>query len=277
MGRVAVVTDSTADFPSACPADLNLAVVPLTIHWGKEILRDGIDITARELYTRLQYDPNFPRTAAPPIGIFEELYERLLRAHDAVISIHISGRLSGTAGVASTAAHNVAPERIRVLNSMTTSVGLGWLVERAAELAAGGAVLDAIEREVQGLIPRLRLFMTLETLDYLYRGGRIRRAQAFVGGLLNVKPILQLRDGEVLPLERVRTRAASIRRLAEIAGDIRGARAAAIVHGDAPEDALALRELLVGDSTTVPLVETGAILATHTGPGLLGVGWIVDG
>jgi DegV family protein with EDD domain len=273
--QVAVVTDSTADFATAAPADLGLTVVPLTVNWGKDVLRDGVDIAARELYARLRHDPNIPHTAAPPLGIFEDLYHDLLQRHDFILSIHISSLLSATSSVAMTAARNVDAERVQVLDSTTTSVGLGWLVELAAELAAGGASAEAIRAEIEGLIPRLRLYLTLDTLEYLRRGGRIGRAQAFVGGLLNVKPILQLAEGAVIPVERVRARPPSLRRLAEIAGDVSAARSVAIVHGDCPDDAAVLRGQLIGADHRVPIVETGAILATHTGPGLLGVGWIV--
>jgi DegV family protein with EDD domain len=273
--QVAVVTDSTADFAAISPVDLNLTVVPLTVNWGKDVLRDGVDIAARELYARLRHDSATPHTAAPPLGIFEDLYQRLLGSHDAVVSIHLSSRLSGTYSVALTAARNVEAGRIRVLDSTTTSVGLGWLAGRAAELAATGATTETIQQEVIGLIPRLRLFLTLDTLEFLRRGGRIGRAQAFLGGLLKVKPILQFRDGEVLPIERVRARASAVRRLAELAGDVRAAQSVAIVHGDCPDEAAALRNVLTGGNDEIPLIETGAILATHTGPGLLGVGWIV--
>ncbi len=275
MGLVAVVTDSTADFVTACPVDLGLKVVPLTVNWGKDILRDGVDIGARELYGRLRGDPTIPRTAAPPLGIFEDLYEDLLEEHDAVVSIHLSARLSATYGVAGTAARNVAPHRIHVVDSQSTSVGLGWLAERAALLASRDAPPEAILAEIAALMPRIRLYLTLETLEYLRRGGRIGRAQAFVGGLLNVKPILSLREGEVLPVERVRTRASSIRRLVELVGDLTDAESVAIVHGDCPDDAARLRDMLQWKGAGIPVIETGAILATHTGPGLLGVGWII--
>ncbi len=273
--HVAIVTDSTADFADASPVALNLNVVPLTVNWGKDILRDGVDIGARELYGRLRGDPTVPHTSAPPLGIFEDLYEDLLDTYDAVVSIHLSSRLSGTYDVAGTAARTVDPRRIHVVDSMSTSVGLGWLAARAAGLAAKDATPEAILGEVESLMPRIQLYLTLETLEYLRRGGRIGRAQAFLGGLLNVKPILSLRAGEVLPVERVRARASSIRRLAELAGDVSTAASVAIVHGDCPEEAATLRESLSGGSSAIPLVETGAILATHTGPGLLGVGWIV--
>jgi DegV family protein with EDD domain len=273
--QVAVVTDSTADFAAISPADLHLTVVPLTVNWGKDVLRDGVDIAARELYGRLRHDPTVPHTAAPPLGIFEDLYERLLREHDTVVSVHLSSRLSATCSVAATAARNVDADRINVIDSTTTSVGLGWLAQRGAELAGNGATAEVIQQEIADLVPRLRLFLTLDTLEYLRRGGRIGRTQAFLGGLLNVKPILQLRDGEVLPIERVRARASSLRRLSELAGDVRTASAVAIVHGDCPGEAAALRASLAGGNDRIPVVETGAILATHTGPGLLGVGWIV--
>jgi DegV family protein with EDD domain len=275
LPQVAVVTDSTADFATASTVDLNLKVVPLTVNWGKDILRDGVDIGARELYGRLRGDTTVPHTAAPPIGIFEDLYEDLLDMYDEVVSIHLSSRLSGTYDVAGTAARTVDPRRIHVVDSMSTSVGLGWLAERAATLAAEGATPATILAATQAMMPHIRLYLTLDTLEYLRRGGRIGRAQAFLGGLLNVKPILSLRDGEVLPVERVRTRASSTRRLAELAGDVSSAAAVAIVHGDCPDEAATLRTVLEGGNGAIPIVETGAILATHTGPGLLGVGWIV--
>lgn len=277
MPGVAIVTDSTADFAGPAAAELGVTIVPLTVNWGKDVLRDKIDVDTTAFYARLRTDRDLPHTAAPPVGIFEEVFRNLLGSHDEVISIHIAARLSATYEAASSAARGVDAERIHVVDSTTLSVGLGWLVQRAAKMAAEDQAADAILPVVRALTPRLRLYVTLETLEYLQRGGRIGRAQAFLGGLLNVKPVLEVRDGEVRPIERVRTRNASIRRVAEIAHEAGPKELVAVVHGDCETEAHALATDLARreGSRLVPLAELGAVLATHAGPGVIGVGCIL--
>jgi DegV family protein with EDD domain len=273
VSEVAVVTDSTADFPEIHPAQLNVTVVPLTVNWGRDILRDGIDITTEEFYLRLQTDRAVPHTAAPPIGIFEEVYRNLLQEHDAVLSIHLASKLSGTYQVAAAAARSVDPERIRVIDSTSVSVGEGWLVQCAAELAEQGANIEQASRLVEEMIPRLRLILTLESLEYLHRGGRIGRAQAFLGGLLNVKPVLEVRDGEVRPLERVRTRAGAVRRVLEITRAFGKKQRSCVVHGACEDEATALSQQVAAAEgrDQVPIIEIGAVIGTHAGPGVLGI------
>ncbi|MPZ15611.1 MAG: DegV family EDD domain-containing protein [Chloroflexi bacterium] len=277
MPNVAVVTDSTADFSHAAPAELGVVVLPLTVNWGRDVLRDGVDITPSEFCTRLRVDPDVPHTAAPPLGIFEEVYRNLLATHDAVISIHISSRLSATHGVASTAAKSVDPRRVYVVDSLTVSIDLAWLVQRAAEMARAGASAEDILPALSAMIPRMRICVTLDTLEYLHRGGRIGKAQAFLGGLLNVKPIVHVLDGEVHPLERVRTRAASLRRIAELAQAVGPKELVAVAHVDCEEEARTLAENVARREglSTVPVAELGAVLATHCGPGLLGFGCLL--
>jgi DegV family protein with EDD domain len=277
LAGIAVVTDSTADFAGAHPADLDVTVVPLTVNWGHDVLRDGIDVDTSEFYLRLRTDHNLPKTAAPPLGIFEEVYHDLLATHDAVISIHIASQLSGTYGVAANAARGTDAARLHVVDSTSTSVGLGWLAIRAAQLARAGESADSVLREVRDMIPRLRLFVTLESLEYLQRGGRIGRAQAFLGSLLNVKPVLQVLDGQVHPIERVRTRAASVRRVAQIAAGAGPKELVAVVHGDCEPEAMSLRnDVAVREGAdSVPVVELGSVLATHAGPGVIGVGCLL--
>ncbi|HZT08558.1 MAG TPA: DegV family protein [Chloroflexota bacterium] len=274
---VAIVADSTADFPNADPSELDVTLIPLTVHWGRDVLRDRVDVTTGEFYARLRTDPNLPKTSAPPIGIFEEVYRERLARCDAVISLHIASAFSSTHSVALAAARAVDPRRIHVIDSASTSVGLGWLVERAAELAATGLDADGIVRAVQESIPRVRLFLTLETLEYLQRGGRIGRAQAFVGALLNVKPVLQILDGTVVPVERVRTRAASLRRIADLAERAGAKERMAIVHGDSAAEAEALRDLVAASHPELPIgiAEIGAVVATYTGPGIIGIGCLL--
>lgn len=277
MPRIAVVTDSTADFAGISPADLQITIVPLTVNWGRDVLRDRIDLSTAEFYTRLRMDPVLPKTAAPPIGIFEEVYRNLLATHEAVISVHIASRFSATFSVAGAAARAVDAERIHLVDSTSTSVGLGWLAQRAAELAGAGEGADAVLRHLEAVIPRLRLYLTLETLEYLQRGGRIGRAQAFLGGLLNVKPVLQVRDGEVLPVERVRTRTASLRRLADLAQEAGPKELITVVHGDCESDAQALCDEITRreNGASAPICEIGAVIATYAGPGIVGVGCLL--
>jgi DegV family protein with EDD domain len=276
---VAVVTDSTADFAATEPADFGITVVPLTVNWGKDVLRDRIDVTTSEFYERLRTDRDIPRTAAPPLGIFEEVYRNLLESHDAVVSVHISAKLSATHGVASTAARNVDSGRVHIVDSATTTVTLGWLAHAAAELDRQGAAAEAIVSQLGNMIPRLRIYLTLDTLEYLQRGGRIGRAQAFVGGLLNVKPVLECHDGEIHPVERVRTRAAAIRRVVELARQLGPKERIAIAHSDCEEEAKTFASEVARSEglPSVPIAELGSVVGTHTGPGVLGIGCLLAG
>lgn len=277
MPSVAVVTDSTADFAGVEPADLAITVLPLTVNWGRDVMRDRIDITTSEFYDRLRTDRDMPRTAAPPLGIFEEVFRNLLARHDSVVSIHIASKLSATHDIATTAARNVDGERIHVIDSATTTVTLGWLAQSAAELARDDAPAQGIIDKVNDMIPRLRIYLTLGTLEYLHRGGRIGRAQAFLGGLLNVKPVLECHDGEIHPVERVRTRAAALRRVAEMARQLGPKERIAIAHSDCAEEARAFAADLARQEglTQVPIAELGSVVGTHTGPGVLGIGCLL--
>lgn len=277
MAVTAIVTDSTADFAGIDPEELGITVMPLTVNWGHDVLRDKIDVTTAEFYARLRIDRDLPKTAAPPIGIFEDLYHQLLLDHETVISIHIAAQLSATHSVAGAAARSIAPDRIRVVDSTNLSVGLGWLAARAAQLAQAGEAADAIVAALGAMAPRLRLYLTLETLEYLQRGGRIGRAQAFLGGLLNVKPVLQVRDSQVHPVERVRTRQASIRRVAQLVHALGPKELLAVVHGDSQTEGERLREEVseLEGRSDIPMAEIGSVLGTHAGPGVIGVGCVL--
>jgi DegV family protein with EDD domain len=253
-----------------------MTIVPLTVNWGRDILRDRIDITTGEFYTRLRIDRELPHTAAPPLGIFEEVYRNLLASHAAVVSVHVAAELSGTYGVAATAARNVDAERIHVVDSTSVSIGLGWLGVRAAELARDGVPVHEIVSALEEMRERLEIYVALETLEYLQRGGRIGRAQAFLGGLLSVKPILHVQHGTIHPYERVRTRATSLRRLADVAAEAGPKELIAVAHGDADVDASTLRREIVEreQRPDVPVTEISAVVGVHTGPGLIGVGFL---
>jgi DegV family protein with EDD domain len=277
MPRVAVVTDSTADLPSGMAEDLAIRVVPLNVHWEGATYRDKIDLSADEFYRRLAEARELPKTSAPAVGLFEETYQELLAEHKGIVSVHISARLSGTCSAALAAAQSVAPERIVVIDSRQLSLCLGWLAVEAARLARQDAPLAAVAEHVRRLLPRVNLYAALDTLEFLQRGGRIGRAQALIGSLLSVKPIVQIQDGEVAPVDRVRTRAAALRRLVELTTSLPPVQALGVLHGAAPEQAATLRDELAARFPGQQIVtsEIGAVIGTHAGPGVYGVAYLL--
>ncbi len=278
MGTIRVVTDSTADMDGEMAARLGIAVVPLNVHWNSETYLDKVEISIDEFYRKLREEKGTPKTSQPPTGRFEETYRRLLKEADGIVSIHISSKLSGTFNSAQVAARNVAPDRIVVIDSLTTTFPLGSLAVRVASLAEQGALLRECADLAHDLVPRVRIFAAVDTLEYLRRGGRIGRAQAFAGNLLSIKLIFEIRGGEVLPVDRVRTRAAAVRRTAAVASDLGPLEELAILYGDDPQPAEVLRGLVQQSYPRVPLNtgRIGPVLGTHTGPGVIGVGAILS-
>ncbi len=281
MGAVRVVTDSTANLPKELAASLQIHVVPLRVLFGNEAFADGIDLTDEEFYQRLREAKVLPRTSQPSAGEFAEVYRRLAREGASIISIHISGKLSGTVASAEAARLMLPEAEITVLDTLSVSMGLGLLALRAAQAAQEGRPHGEIVEVVSQLSPRVRVMFVVDTLEYLQRGGRIGGAAALVGSLLSLKPILAVRDGRVEPLERVRTKAKAVERmLALMAEEVpAGARLhAAVLHGQAPAEATALAERLKVRFQPVEVFtgEVGPVLATHAGPGVLGVAFYCE-
>ena len=197
----------------------------------------------------------------------------MLKDVDHIISVHLGGTLSATYGVAQAAAERVGEGRITLVDSKTTTMCLGWLAMRAAEMGAEGAEPSAIGDELRGMVPRLRIFAAFDTLEYAVRSGRIGRAQGFVGSLLNFKPILTLRDGEATPVERPRTRAAAMRRLVDIVAGQGNVQKVGVLHGAAP-DVVGELERLVRERLPNAAIDKGEIsivVGTHAGPGVFGL------
>lgn len=273
MSRIRVVTDSTADFAPRSAEQLGVTVVPLSVVFGRESLLDKTELSIDQFYQRLRSGKDTPTTSAPSVGAFEETYRQVLADADHVISLHISAKLSATWGAAKTAAENVAPDRITVLDSGQITLCLGWAAEHAAARAEEGCEVQTIVRELEDMFARLRVYAVLDTLEFLQRGGRIGKARALLGTLLNVKPILLIQHGEVLPFERVRTRLAAVRRLAEIVADIPHLEKIGVLEADATEASRAVLELVQRQfpEREIPVARVGAVLGTHGGPGIFGV------
>jgi DegV family protein with EDD domain len=271
---VAVVTDSTADLDQATQDRLGLSIVPLVVNWDGQTFRDKIDLSATEFYRRLRTSKTLPKTGAPSLGAFETVFREQLKQHEAVISINLAATLSGTYDVARRAAESVDPQHIWVLDSGSVSIGIGWLAEIALGLAADGVAPAEIVRQVEEARGRLRILALLETLTFLQRGGRIGRAAALAGTLLNVKPILSVREGDVAPVERVRTMNGALRRLVDLVAAQGPVERLGVIHADSPANAQQVEALLKArfPELSIDRGELGPVVGTHGGPGVIGVG-----
>jgi len=274
MASIGVVTDSTADLKPAVQERFGLVVVPLIVNWDGQTFRDKIDLTTADFYQRLRTSKTLPKTGAPSMAAFEAAFREQLKTHDALISVNLASKLSGTYEVARKAAESVDPQRISVVDSGSVSVCLGWLAEMAATLAQQRPTPVEIVKQLEDMRGRLRILALVETLEFLQRGGRIGRAAAMVGTLLSVKPILSVRDGEVAPVERVRTMNGALRRLVELAVALGPVERLGVVDSDSEANATEVERQLRAHypDLTIDRGELGPVVGTHGGPGVVGVG-----
>lgn len=274
MSRVKIVTDSTADMPPDVVETLGITILPLTIHLGQKILRDGVDITPADFVQRMARAATPPRTSAPTQAQFDEIYNELTKGGGEVVSIHVSSKLSQTYHNAQRAAMPLlGRSKISVIDSRLITVGLGMLVTAAGRAAAQGASLDEVVKLVRGMIPRIYIGFFVETLDYLERGGRIGKAQALLGNMLNIKPLLILEEGEIVALEKVRTRAKAIEKLVEFITEFTHIQKMVVLHGNTPGDVATLIEQtnLLVPNLDIAVDHYGPVTATHIGTDALGV------
>lgn len=271
---VAIVTDSTADLPAMLAATRSVTLVPLTLNMDGHSYLDGVDITAEQFYRRLHQSTTHPTTSQPSAGRFAKTYSTLLENHDAIVSIHISEKLSGTYASARQAADMTDPKRVHVIDSQMVSMSLGLIVLAAAQEAAQGASAEAVVDRVTSMIPHIQTYFSVATLEFLRRGGRIGRASALLGSVLQVKPVLCIRDGLVTPLERVRTFDRALNRIAELTREVdRGSGVCIIVgHANAEADAERVSRELEPIAETLMLQPIGPVVGAHAGPGVVGLG-----
>jgi DegV family protein with EDD domain len=271
---VAVVTDSTADLPPELATSRSITVVPLTLNFDGQSLLDGVDIKPEDFYRRLPGATTHPTTSQPSPGRFAEAYSALLAEYDNVISIHISEKLSGTYASALQAAELTDPKRVRVVDSQLASMSLGLIALTASAMASKGADVEAIESKVLNMRRHVQTYFSVATLEFLRRGGRIGRAGALLGSVLQVKPVLCIRDGQVTPLERVRTFERALNRIVELTREVdRGHGVCVIVgHADAQADAERIGRELEPIAETLMIQPLGPVVGAHAGPGVVGVG-----
>jgi DegV family protein with EDD domain len=279
--NTAIVIDSTADFPAAPERHPNMRVVPLYVRFGDETYRDYVELDPHTFYARLRTAPVLPSTSQPTPQDFLETFEELA-GFERIYSIHISSKLSGTFGSAALAADELGGDRVRLIDTESASVGISMLALGVQRLLQRGTTDDEIEALAARYRARAGLLFTVDTLEFLAKGGRIGRAKALAGSLLNVKPILTIADGEVVPLTRVRGRAKALeefRRRFEEATKPGDGLHVAIAHAEADEAVELLRSLVLAtrpDAQVELVTSLGAVVGTHAGPGTVGFFWFQD-
>jgi DegV family protein with EDD domain len=279
--NTAIVLDSTADFPEAPERFPSWRVVPLYVRFGEDSYRDYVELGPREFYARLRTAPELPTTSQPTPQDFLGAYEQLA-GYDRIFSLHLASSLSGTFGSARIAAGELGGDRVRLVDTEVASAAIAMLALAIQRRLERGTT----DEEVDGLVDRFKrgrgLLFTVDTLEYLARGGRIGRASAMAGQLLQIKPILTIADGEVVPVKRVRgNRKAMQEFVAEFtartpdAPELR----VGIAHADAPERAEALRKMVRSERPRAEIevvTSLGAVLGAHAGPGTVGFFWFLD-
>ena len=274
---VAVVTDSTSYLPRGAAEKRGVHVVPLEVRLGERAARDGVDVTPAELITALADRSLLVQTSRPAPASFASVYREILDAGAGeIVSVHLSRELSGTWDAARAAAQEVAPDRIRVVDSRAIAMGLGFAVLTASDVAASGAGGAAVEAAATGVAARCRVLFGVADLERLRRGGRIGAASALLGGALAIKPLLHLSEGRIAPLEKVRTSARATERLVALAVAESGGPGArlAVHHLGAEERAEDIADRLreqLPDAAELHVSEVGAVIGAHAGPGLVGV------
>ena len=279
--NTAIVIDSTADFPDAQARYPNWRVVPLYVNFGTDSFKDGVDLTAAQFYERLRTSPELPTTSQPTPADFLAAYHELA-AYERILSIHIAANLSGTFQSAGTAAAELGDGRVRTIDSESASVAVAMLATAIQRRLERGTTDEEVDALVERYLREHGLLFTVDTLEFLARGGRIGRAKAFAGQLMHVKPILSIRDGEVLGVKRVRGNRKAFQEFIDAletnTGDEPGLRVG-LAHADAPER-LAELVKMVRDRRPQATIEMeavlGAVIGAHAGPGTVGCFWFAD-
>jgi DegV family protein with EDD domain len=275
VSRVAIVTDSASDLPPADAAAAGIGIVPLAVNFGSETFRAGVDLSTEDFWKRMTApDAPFPTTAASAPGEFKAVYEKALAGADAVVAVHVAATLSGTMKSAEIAKGMLPDRRVHLVDSGSASMGEGLLALLGAEMAAAGASAEAIVGVLEDRKKDLDLFVALDTLEYLKRGGRISGARAAIGTILSVKPIITIRDGVVETADRPRTRGKARERTIELLVQ-RPIERLAVLYTP-PADPEAFRDEVLAragrriDPKHVSIQAVGASVGPHLGPGCLG-------
>ena len=280
---IAIVTDSTCDLPADVLEKYQIEIVPLTVHFEEDTYYDKIDLDSKEFYTMMESEAEIPTTSQPSVGLFIDKYEKLAAEYDQIISIHISSALSGTCESARLAAAQTEDIEVEIIDSKSTSTGLGFMVLLAAELIKAGKELKEIKNHILREREKLTIYFTVNELNYLQKGGRIGKAQALLGSVLNFNPILELsaETGEITAKEKVRGYTKTNKKMVELALEAAAGSKNinfAYIYGKDSENYQQFKNRLESELKTQNYFEyqileneIGTVLSSHTGPLVYGI------
>jgi DegV family protein with EDD domain len=280
MGRVLVVTDSSATVPAGLVQNLDIRVVPILLNLNGQTYRDGIDITPGEVYRLLRSSTRLPTTSAPSAGDVLRVYAAAAQEASGIVSIHLPTELSATFSVASASSQLVDGPPIRIVNSQSVAMGQGFVVLEAARAAAAGVDLDAVVTRAEQVARKVHVIATLDTLKYLRRGGRIGGAAALAGTMLRIKPMVYVASGTVNALSKPRTMSRAIQLMLEETERRAGGLPlhASVFHADAPDEAEALCRMIESsfDCVELHVTEFTPVMGVHAGPGVVGLAFFAE-
>ena len=279
--KIAIVTDSTAYIPEDLLEKYNIRTIPLSVVFGEESFRESIDITTEEFYKKVNESKDLPSTSQPAIGSFLELFEDLAKTHDAVISIHLSKRFSGTYEAAKSAGKMVDGIEVYPYDSELSAMPQGFYAIVAAEMVQDGKSVEEIITQLDDMKNKTRAYFMVDDLGHLQRGGRLNSAQKILGSLLNIKPILHIVDGLIVPFEKIRTRNKALNRIMNmLEEDAKTKKIVRVVfiHANNESAAIKLRDEFAEKHPEVESIISyfGPVIGTHLGEGSIGVSWYTE-
>ena len=275
---IKVVTDSTSDLPADVAESLGIEVVPLNIHFGPDAYKDRVNLMPDTFYDKLINGNVLPTTSQPSVGEFIEVYERLGSDADGIVSVHLSEKLSGTMNSARLASQQAKAEcPIEVVDTFQVSMGVGICAMEAAEAANSGGDMKQVKLSARNAVTRSQCFFMLETLEFLQKGGRIGKAQALIGNLLKIRPMLMLQEGEVHPLGRERTRRKGISKLVDTVKELAPISGLAVMYSTGQDEAQTLAQNVskfMIEGREPMMLQIGPVIGTYAGPDTLGIALI---
>jgi len=269
---IKIITDSVADLPPQVAKELAITVIPVHVCFGTEVYRDGIDISTEQFYQKLAQSKTMPTTAVPPLAVFAEVYDEVAEKADGIIFIALSSKLSGIYEAALRSVELMKKKcRVEVVDSQWAIMAQGFIAISAARAAKAGASFNEVLDIVRQNISRVHLCSAFDTLEYLKRGGRVGKAEAFIGSLLHINPIIGIKDGVVVPFGRTRSRAKAIDFLYNFAMSFSYLEEVSVAYVNAVEDAETLIERLSikFPKERIYRSRTSPVIGTHTGPNLI--------
>ena len=271
--KLAIVTDSVSDISPKIAKELNIKVVPLTVIFGTEQFLDGIELSNAEFFKKLETDPNHPSTSQPSPEAFVKTYEKLLKEGYEILSVHVSAKLSGTINSAEQAIKAIETNKIKIVDTGSASMAQGLVAMSAARAAKNAKSLDELANIAESTAKKTTVFVAMDTMEFLKRGGRIGKARAMLGSILNIKPIITTNDGEIVPHSRARTIKKAISSMINDMGEKDQIIEVAVLHSTTPDLAKDVLTQINAQNLNNPgtITEIGPVVGTHAGPGCLAI------